>query len=283
MPQPKTSLLIRWLRLAYDRARQPVGYVLVIAAVVGGFTSNTKLQIAAVGLLAGMIVRLLFEIRNHVKPGQSPRRFPDLAEARHELETCLLAALKKDGELRIQWIGMTLFNVWGVMEHVFDWLATEVRPTKLRFEVAMLAHDWLDQNRINSSWTGASADVIAQKIDLYKQLHHDKLLGLDWEFQIQRYAHMPILHGGLINDRYLFIGLSRWEESTLKAGDRMFELYTFRDGEEALDRIAVFSGWFRFCFTDKPTWYEYYAGIRQVQIDPMIHVKRPPTGSQASQ
>jgi hypothetical protein len=106
------------------------------------------------------------------------RRVKSVADARSEMEACLRAALKEDAFLRIQWIGMTMFNVWNTMESVFDWLATDVRARQVRFEVAMLDSRWLDKNRINPSWTGASADVNAQKIRLYTQGDPERLNSL---------------------------------------------------------------------------------------------------------
>jgi hypothetical protein len=66
---------------------------------------------------------------------------------------------------------------------------------------------------------------------------------------------MPTLHGGLVNGKYLFMGVCRWEGRALKAGDRPYEVHTFKEGDEALDRIKVFENWFNLCFGPKPDWY----------------------------
>jgi hypothetical protein len=132
------------------------------------------------------------------------RHVESLADARDEMKTCLRAASEHDGFIRIQWLGATMFNVWNTMEKVLDWLATDLRAPRVRFEVAMLDSHWLDQNPINRAWTGSSADVIAQKILLHTKRDPDKFQGLDWVFEIHRYAHVPIVHGELINGKYLF-------------------------------------------------------------------------------
>jgi len=245
-----------WIKQAYLRIREPVGYLLVILAVVGGIFSNQKLQFGALGILSGIILRLLFEIYARADSTSPPiRRFKSLADARGEMEACLLTSLKQDGFIRIQWMGMTMYNVWNTMEPVFDWLAKEIHARQVRFEVAMLDSAWLDQYRINQSWTGPSATINAEKIQLYTQGDPDKLQGLEWVFEVHRYAHMPVLHGGLVNGKYLFMGICRWEGRTLKAGDRPFDIYTFKDGDDALDKIKVFENWFNLCFGPKPDWY----------------------------
>ena len=254
--KPVRKRLGTWIRTAYLRTREPVGYLLVVLALIGGLFSNTKLQAGALAILLGVVLRLLFEIHSRNESSAAPiSRVKSVADARSAMEECLKAGLKVDGFIRIQWIGMTMFNVWNTMEAVFDWLAEEVRASRVRFEVAMLDSNWLDQNRINPAWTGASAEIIAEKIRLYTQGSPEKLQGLDWVFEVHRYAHMPAIHGGLINGKYLFMGICRWEGRTLKAGDRPYDVYTFKDGDDALDKIKVFDNWFNLCFGPKPVWY----------------------------
>lgn len=246
-----------WVHRAYLRMREPVAYFLVFLAVVGGLSPLKHLQIAALGVLAWLIVRLLFEIHKQIEPFSPKRSFNGLTDARDELLAIFKASLKHDGHIHIQWMGMTLFNVWSVMEPLLDTVAVELRPEKLRFDVAMLERHWLNGNKINPEWTGSSAELIAARIRSYERRHNEKH-DSEWKFEIHRYAHMPMIHGGLINGKYLFVGISRWEDGALKAGDRLFELYTFRDGDDALDRIRVFRDWFNFSFDDKPEWYHMH-------------------------
>lgn len=261
---PQTSRRLgSWIKQAYNKVREPVGYVLVGLAVIGSLSSNSKLQYGALAILCGIILRLLFEIHGKQDSASQPTtRVNSLADARSELETCLRESLKQNGFIRIQWMGMTMFNVWNTMESVFDWLAQNLHAPQVRFEVAMLDSSWLDQHKINASWTGASADINADKIQLYTKGDPEKLQGLDWVFEVHRYAHMPMLHGGLINGKYLLMGVCRWEGRTLKAGDRPFEIYSFKDGDEALDKIKVFENWFNLCFGPKPDWYPQMPGVK---------------------
>jgi len=174
------------MRTAYLRTREPIGYLLVVIAVVGSLSSNPKLQTSALAMLLGIILRLLFEVYSRTDSSSLPlRRVKSVADARAEMEKSLKTALKEDGFIRVQWIGMTMFNVWNTMEAVFDSLAEEARAPRVRFEVAMLDSSWLNQNRINPAWTGVSADINAEKIRLYTQGNPDKLRGLDWVFEVQ--------------------------------------------------------------------------------------------------
>ena len=225
---------------------------MILAAVCGGLFQNLKLQISSLGILCGIVLRLLFEIHARSELSVKPIRFAGIAEACPEMKICLLDAFKHHKYIEIQWIGMTMFNVWNTMESVFDWLATSERVPDVRFQVAMLEGAWLDAHHINDAWTGEIAQGIAKRINKYPE-HH--IGAHNWKFEVQRYAHMPAVHGGLINGKYLFLGICQWEEGTLKAGDRLYELYTFRDGEDSTDKIEVFRNWFHFCFNPKPNWY----------------------------
>src|SRR3954464_7285553 len=113
VPKTTRSRLGSWIRQAYSKVREPVGYVLVALVVIGGLSSNSKLQFAALGVLCGIILRLLFEIHGKADSTSQPvKRVKSLADARSELELYLRDSFKQDGFIRIQWMGMTMFNVW---------------------------------------------------------------------------------------------------------------------------------------------------------------------------
>jgi hypothetical protein len=102
-PKKDRSWLGSWIRQAYAKIREPVGYLLVALAVIGGISSNSKLQFGALGILSGIIIRLLFEIHGRADSVIQPkRRVKSLADARSEMDTCLRESLKQNGFIRIQ-------------------------------------------------------------------------------------------------------------------------------------------------------------------------------------
>jgi hypothetical protein len=243
-----------WIVKAYKVLREPVCYLLVVTTLIASILQDQKILLTSLAILLGILVRILFEVHAHTeRQGGVPIRYKNISDARDKIEACLRAAQKQDGFIRIQWLGMTMFNVWSTMEGIFDSIADE-RCCNLFFEVAMLDAAWLKAHRINANWTGTSADLIASKIQNYSVINHQRLAGQHWDFQIHRYSHMPAVHGGLINERYLFLGLARWEEQTMKAGDRTYYYFAARDGEEAGELIGVFKNWFHFSY-NKPDWY----------------------------
>ncbi len=244
-----------WIVKAYKVVREPVCYLLVVITLIASILQNQKVLLTSLAILLGIVVRILFEVHAHTeRQGGVPVRYKNISDARDKIEACLRAAQKQDKYVRIRWLGMTMSNVWGTMEGIFDTLARE-RGFKLSFDVAMSDAAWLDKNDININWTGTSADQNARKIQKYRVINQQLLEGQHWDFKIHRYSHMPAVHGGLINERYLFLGIARWEEGTMKAGDRTYYYFAARDGQEAQELIEVFENWFHFCFDGKPDWH----------------------------
>ena len=245
-----------WIVKAYKVVREPVCYLLVVITLIASILQNEKVLLTSLAILLGILVRILFEVHAHTeRQGGVPVRFKNITVAAEKIEACLRAAQDQDGSVRIQWLGMTMFNVWNTMEGIFDTLARE-RRFKLSFEVAMSDGAWLDRNLINRNFTGTRANEIARTIQNFLEDKEQTLAGQDWDFKIRRYSHMPAVHGGLINERYLFLGVARWEEKkTMKAGDRTYYYFAARDGEVARELIDVFKSWFHFCFDDKPDWH----------------------------
>jgi hypothetical protein len=242
----------KWLRRAFAYVREPVAYIAVVLTYVAAALHDWRLGLSSVAIWATILVRITFEIHERTEP-TTVRRFKDQADARMQFEECLRIAGNEDGFLQVKIIGMTMYDKWAMQQGAFDRL---VGVREVRVEVAMLDSAWLDQNPINPAWTGQRADVLAADIDSYVGRNAQRLKGLNWSFVTRRYKHMPMIHGTLVNEKYLFVGISCWEDKSLRAGDRPLDFYSFRDGEGALHKIDIFQRWFDFSFGQKPGWYE---------------------------
>jgi len=78
----------------------------------------------------------------------------------------------------------------------------------------MLSKEWLEQNRINDAWTPTSAEETRKRILQYFE-KRNREGDRNWLSEVHRYSHMPAVHGGLINRRYLFLGICRWDRGDL--------------------------------------------------------------------
>jgi len=235
----------RLVRL-YQKIREPLAYILVILVAIGGLFQERALQYTAMFMLGTMLVRLLVGTHRRIdrverKIERLPvgkRYYKNLSEASAVLVESARAAWKQDGYVSIKYIGMTMFNAWNSLEDALEqMIGTGIREVEVH--VAMSGSAWLDKSRIRDTWTGRSADVNCEKIEVSAQR--------GWKVKVSRYNFMPCLHGCLINERYLLLGIARWEDQGMKAGDRMFEYLVGVDDHVALEKIDVFKSWFERC------------------------------------
>ncbi len=173
------------------------------------------------------------------------RSFQNLVDAKPKLLELCRECAAADGKIDLKYIGMTMFNAWGPLLAILDNLRTS-DTSNVSLSVAMLDADWLRSYRIRGSWTPEQADNLAHQISTYVE-GHPEIASNGWAVTVQRYAHMPCLHGVLLNDKFLLSGLCRWEGGEMFAGDRSFDL-TSMDEDRGADRIEVFRGWFSYCF-----------------------------------
>ena len=182
---------------------------------------------------------------NPFRQQDQERSFGALVDAKPRLLELCGTCVNEDSKLDIKYIGMTMFNAWNTLLSVLDNLRT-TDTNNISLSVAMLAPDWLRDNRIRDSWTPAQAASLAQQISTYVNNHAD-LVGKGWNVTVRHYAHMPCLHGALLNNKYLLWGLCRWDKREMYAGDRSYELCSASE-DGGRDRIQVFLGWFEYCF-----------------------------------
>lgn len=182
---------------------------------------------------------------NPFRQQDQDRAFGALVDAKPRLLELSRACIAEDAKLEIKYIGMTMFNAWNTLLSVLDNLrTTDTNNVSLR--VAMLDPDWLRHNVVRKSWTPDQANGLAQQIASYLT-QHPHLKDRGWSVAVRHYAHMPCLHGTLLNDKYLFWGLCRWQKQEMYAGDRSYDL-SFSSEDRGRDRVDVFRGWFDHCY-----------------------------------
>ena len=76
-----------------------------------------------------------------------PMWFETVAKAEEEMVRCLKECVDQKERILIQWLGMTMYNVWNTLPRVLDELAA-MHPANVELQVAMLSKEWSAQNRI---------------------------------------------------------------------------------------------------------------------------------------
>lgn len=221
-------------------------------------------RVSALGQASESMIELVGRTERLLSGFESQRKWFDSVNS---AGPALLEAMKKlendNLPVTIDWLGMTMFNVWNTLPGVLSQLVKS-RPV-LKMRVAMLAHDWLKKNRVNSEWTAESADHQAAAIGHY--FIDRRREGLKWDVEIRRYSHMPAVHGGLVSNRWLLLGMCQWDRNNnLWAGDKFYDWYQSDDRSRGAERIAVFKGWFDICWksASDPSMFQWK--VRQARV-----------------
>src|SRR5262249_21213828 len=72
-----------------------------------------------------------------------PKWFEKIVKAKDEMVRCLKECVDQKEGILIQWLGMTMYNVWNTLPRVLDELAA-LHPLNVKLQVAMLSKEWLE-------------------------------------------------------------------------------------------------------------------------------------------
>lgn len=210
---------------------------------------------AALWALGIIILDQLYTLIETFNLSKRRRTFKDITDAQPALVEHIKECYKRDKYVEIKWLGMTMGNAWTSLTYVLNELREE-GVKNLLLKVTMLDSVWLNTNRVNKGWTPERAIATEGNISVYFGSNAAKTL--EWRLALSHYAHMPCIHGGLINNKYLFLGTCQWNPSSLEAGEwcleageRPYYLYTFKEVDDE-EKIKVFKGWFEYCTTHGP-------------------------------
>lgn len=131
----------------YQRIRKPMIAIVLGMAIIGRLIPHPDFQYAALSLLAAFLLQLLFEIHAKIDtPRTQPPRFDNVGAATDEMKRCLREGIKHgNGDVHIQWIGMTMFNAWNALSLILDWLDEDLHVPIVKVEIAMLDDQWLEK------------------------------------------------------------------------------------------------------------------------------------------
>lgn len=191
------------------------------------------------------ITRGVDELTHAVRPQQ---RFSNISEAKPKIMDCIRECYQTDNRVEIKWIGMTMLNAGSTLIFGFNDLVIEGVVRELHMNLAMLDGSWVDTYQINKAWNSKRVDT--SRNNLQQFFATKQAAGLNWHCAIRHYAHMPGIHGALINGKYLFLGMAQWLDGDMHAGERQYSFYTDQSADDR-EKIRVFEGWFDVCFNEK--------------------------------
>lgn len=238
----KSDTFLEILHKLWAKYKRYLAYVLLaVIAAPRFFPGSSGVQKGATWALGIILMNEFYKLIDIGNKGKARRSFANIAEAQEEIYQYIKECNHRDGNVEIRWIGMTMCNVWGILNFTLNKLQEEGMVRKLRLRVVMLDPQYLASNRINPAWTPIRSQSTSENIVAYFEAAQAK--GLDWKQEITFYAEMPGIHGGVINGKYLLSGMCRWRTDGLHGGDYSYSLYTFKEQND-LEQMEIFSGWF---------------------------------------
>lgn len=248
-------------QLFYDKAKAPLAYICLIIILgiqfipetfhEGSFGKYTQLTFLV--FLGILVIEMLFDINRRVrKEEKTLKRYDDWDDTILDLRSIIDTQLKngKNGEVRIQCIGLAMRNYWQSMVKVIDpyLLGTKQTSVKLSLEMAMLSDSFFEKNTLSTELLKLKYQTEAkakhEAIEAFKQVKKEKLDKLGWSIDLYTYDHLPNLYGVLIDDQYLFLGLTYWEGKDLRGAGTSYDLYRRYDKYGGSDKILIFKSWF---------------------------------------
>jgi uncharacterized protein DUF4062 len=182
--------------------------------------------------------------RASVQSGPYRVVFQNAIDAARAIEDRLLDCLRRDETVYVRWLGMSMFNAWSTLVTVLEKVLPEASTQRVHIQVAMLDSRWKDFSSINETWA-RQADAVRQQILDFATKPYMREKG--YTVEVGLYAHMPCVHGLLLNERYVFLGNCSWEHDVMYAGTKWYEFFTGED-PYGRSRILLFKGWFDYCF-----------------------------------
>jgi hypothetical protein len=170
--------------------------------------------------------------------------FSSAVDAARAVEERLVECLQRDDTVYVRWIGMSMFNAWSTLVTILERTLPEAATAHVHVQVAMLDDKWKAFPAINETWARQAGAVRQQILDFRKKPYMRKK---GYTVEVGLYAHMPCIHGLLLNERYVFLGNCSWEHGTMFAGTKWYEFFS-GDDPYGRSRISLFKGWFDYCF-----------------------------------
>lgn len=254
MTRKKLRFIDRLLE-AYDLAKKPIAYIVVICALLLQTLPDDLLPhyardvtyTAVLLALALIVLQVLFEIYDNVK---EPKELNVITS--NDLLESILDIVSKERKVSIKYIGIAGRHGW---TSVLEKLLHESDPDSLignrtRFEIDVaLLNPAVQSTNTSMYWRFETVASIANTVRAMGENLPDGAVSGS-RVHLHLYDHMPNVLGFLINENYLFLTHAYWEQLqgrlTLRGGGTDYFVYDKNDDFGGQEMIRRFMGWYDF-------------------------------------
>ncbi|MBI5590752.1 MAG: hypothetical protein HY881_09740 [Deltaproteobacteria bacterium] len=238
------------VRMLYEKARMPLAYMLVIAAVGLRFIPGKEYAFGALIALCLVMLSILFEIHKSVTSKESPRCFTSFTTATISIQQALDSYIQNTRNPSIRVLGIVLYHQWQMLDTYLSHTLLSPNPPQLNLQIALLYPDWSESAQLNKVFPVYANSNIAS-IEGFINQHKERVVKQGWNIEVWTYRYTPHWFGILAGENLLFLGRSFWDNGVLRGGSNGMEMLVTGDDFLGSQKIEEFQGWFQQCQQQK--------------------------------
>jgi hypothetical protein len=246
-PYSQKQSLGQILNRTYRNIRVPSAYILFLATFVLRFFPNEKVRLAIFYFLGWFILSILFEIHALIKGKEEIRVYENFTEASTIVRDHITRILAQKKSIKIDWIGVALDYDWPFLRGILqNYLIDDNFSGVVKLQLTLIDSSTQSLDHLSPNILRV-AESQYQSIANFLEQFSQEMKAKQWEIQVYRYHHIPNLHGVLINDQDLFVGLCYWRKGLLRSGESSYEHFVRGDRFRGTEKIEQFVSWLEFC------------------------------------
>ncbi len=223
----------------FKRVRMPATFLMLIGFYVARMFDTQIAKDSVLVILGLLVLSVLWDIYEHVKPKNRPTLFSDFTNATPAMAEKIQEALADPSQTEIKYLGVTLRYAWPLLKNALERNLRKGQCTNTNITLALV--NWNEPIACETIQASKEmAKAIQSDIVNWKKSNVKKLADCNINIDLKHYRHTPNLIGLLVRGRSLFLGMTRWDGSQATAGENPFVLVE----ESADEQFSAWSGTF---------------------------------------
>lgn len=158
--------------------------------------------------------------------------------------------LYDDRVINLKIMGISLRNHWNYIRNLMDKYLEDDKNVEFNITLAMLDVneydnlDFIDEEfkyKYHTQAISAKSDI-----ENFIKLYGNKTKTSKCNVELIEYNYMPSFYGISLDDKFLFLGNTYWENNNLRSAGQSYNLYVEDDDFSGSEKIQIFNSWFEY-------------------------------------
>ena len=223
-------------------------YIITIAIVIMELSETILLMILLILCVNSTIIFILLikqkkvvknkkmdekiDIESDIKSYENIHKtYPDMGEIINK-------SIKSGRETEIAVLGLTLYHMWEYLKNFLKKSSTK----NMNILFCLVDSSSPNIKGLDNNWAKLSDDYV-EDIQRYRQVNRDVLAKRKIKIEINRYCHIPMIHGILINKKDLFLSYTQWDWQDRMEGAENFYVYYYSESNTGKLHVEMFNNW----------------------------------------